>query len=456
MSNTKLSYDLINRFDKRVPRYTSYPTVPNWNEEFGPHDYISELISRSESDDPLSIYIHIPFCVRRCLFCACTTMITSRPEKPAKYLEILKLEIKRTLELLNARNDVIQLHLGGGTPTHLSPKQLDDLFSFIHNEFTINGNAEKSIELHPSVTSIEHMQVLKDHGFNRISVGVQDFDTDVQEKLNRFQTYDETIEIIDFARENGFHGVNMDLIYGLPYQSPEGFDDTIEKTLVMKPDRIALYSYAHLPDIVRHQASIPLEVIPIGPNKLDLFTMAREKFLNFGYEQIGFDHFALPDDEISISHENKTLRRNFMGFTTKAGTDMIAFGYSGISELHTAYAQNSKDMTEYESLINKYGVGTVKGHKLSDEDIMRKRVIMDWLCQNELDYTALFENYGEKAKNFIQISENIFPDFQDINFVEMTDNGWKATPTGKLFARVIASSFDEYYDASKHLFSRSI
>jgi len=456
MSTTQLSYDLINRFDKRVPRYTSYPTVPTWTDQFGPHDYISELISRSESDDPLSIYIHIPFCVRRCLFCACTTLITNRPEKPQKYLEIMKLEIKKTRELLNARNEVIQLHLGGGTPTHLSPMQLEDLFSYIHEEFAINSSAEKSIELHPSVTSIDHMQVLKDYGFNRISMGVQDFDKDVQEKLNRFQTYDETKEILDFARENAFQGVNMDLIYGLPYQTPEGFDDTIDKTLEMKPDRIALYSYAHLPNIVRHQASIPLDVIPIGPNKLDLFLMAREKFLNFGYEQIGFDHFALPEDEITISLENKTLRRNFMGFTTKAGTDMIAFGYSGISELYTCYAQNSKNMTEYESLITKYGVGTVKGHKLSEEDILRKQAIMDWLCLNEIDYSVLKEKYGTNSKKLIKISEDLFPNFQDLNFVEITDNGWKATPTGKLFARVIASSFDEYYDASKHLFSRSI
>lgn len=456
MSKTQLSYDLINRFDKRVPRYTSYPTVPNWSEEFGPKDYISELITRSESNDPLSIYVHIPFCVRRCLFCACTTMVTNRADKPEKYLDVLKLEIQKTRELLNARNDVIQLHLGGGTPTHLTPSQLDDLFSYIHDEFSLNSNAEKSIELHPSVTSIDHMQVLKDYGFNRISVGVQDFDPNVQKKLNRHQTYEETKEIVDFARTNGFDGVNMDLIYGLPYQTPEGFDDTIEKTFELLPDRIALYSYAHLPNIVKHQAGIPLDVIPNGSNKLDFFLMAREKFLNFGYEQIGFDHFALPEDEITKSFENKSLRRNFMGFTTKAGTDMVAFGYSGISELHTCYAQNSKDMGEYESMIQKYGVSTVKGHKMSEEDIIRKQVIMDWLCQNELDYTDLQTKYGEKAKNFIQISENLFPDFQDIDFVEITDNGWKATPTGKLFARVIASSFDEYYDASKHLFSRSI
>ncbi|MHA2099034.1 MAG: oxygen-independent coproporphyrinogen III oxidase [Candidatus Kariarchaeaceae archaeon] len=456
MSRTKLSYELIDRFDKRVPRYTSYPTVPNWSVDFGPQDYISSLIERSESNDPLSVYIHIPFCIRRCLFCACTTLITQRQDKPEKYMEYLKLEIKKTRELLNARNEVIQLHLGGGTPTHLTPQQLDDLFSFIHDEFALNQNAEKSIELHPSVTSINHMGVLKDYGFNRISVGVQDFDINVQERLNRFQTYDETEEILDFARNNDFDGVNMDLIYGLPYQSPEGFDDTIDKTLVLKPDRIALYSYAHLPNIVRHQSSIPLDVIPTGPDKLDLFLHARERFLDFGYEQIGFDHFALPEDDITKSFENKSLRRNFMGFTTKAGTDMIAFGYSGISELQNCYSQNSKDMNEYEKLISKYGVATIKGHRMSNEDIMRKQVIMDWLCQHEIDYSTLQDNHGGDAKKFIQISESLFPDFQEIDFVEMTDNGWKATTTGKLFARVIASSFDEYYDASKHLFSRSI
>lgn len=456
MSTTEISYELINRFDKRVPRYTSYPTVPNWTDTFGPKDYISELGNRSESEEPLSIYIHIPFCIRRCLFCACTVLITKRPDRPEKYLKYLKLEIEKTREFLNSRDEVIQLHLGGGTPTHLRPEQLDDLLGHIHDKFSVKENAEKSIELHPSVTSTDHMEVLKAYSFNRVSMGVQDFDYNVQEKLNRFQTYDETKQILDFARDNNFDGVNMDLIYGLPYQTYQGFEETIDKTLILKPDRIALYSYAHLPDIIRHQSTIPLEVIPTGPSKMDLFVLAREKFLNFGYEQIGFDHFALPEDEISISVQKKTLRRNFMGFTTKAGTDLIAFGYSGISELHTSYSQNSKDMGEYESMVEKYGVTTIKGHKLSDEDILRKKVIMDWLCLNELDYTDLFEKHGDNSHKIVKISEGLFPDFQKIDFVEKTENGWKATPTGKLFARVIASSFDEYYDASKHLFSRSI
>ncbi|OLS24052.1 MAG: Oxygen-independent coproporphyrinogen-III oxidase [Candidatus Heimdallarchaeota archaeon LC_2] len=456
MDATKLSYELINRFDKRVPRYTSYPTVPNWTEKFGPKDYISDLVTRSEFEDPLSIYVHIPFCIRRCLFCACTVLVTQRVDRPEKYLEYLKLEIDKTRDLLNSRDDVIQLHFGGGTPTHLTPEQLDDLLGHIYDRFSMNGNAEKSIELHPSVTSIEHMEVLKTYGFNRVSMGVQDFDLNVQEKLNRFQTYEETKLILDFARSNNFDGVNMDLIYGLPYQTTEGFEDTIDKTLILKPDRIALYSYAHLPNIIRHQSTIPLDVIPTGPNKLDLFLYAREKFLEDGYVPIGFDHFALPDDEISISVHEKTLRRNFMGFTTKAGTDMIAFGYSGISELHTAYAQNSKDMGEYETMIEKYGVATIKGYKLSDEDILRKQVIMDWLCLNEIDYTVLKEKYGSNSKKLIKISEDLFPNFQEIDFVEKTDNGWKATSMGRLFARVIASSFDEYYDASKHLFSRSV
>ncbi|MHA2248808.1 MAG: oxygen-independent coproporphyrinogen III oxidase [Candidatus Kariarchaeaceae archaeon] len=454
--NTDITVDQIEKYDLRVPRYTSYPPVPNWQKQYSAEDHVSELQKIGQIDEPLSLYIHIPFCIRRCLFCACNVLVTKRKDRPERYLEYLLKEIKSTVEYLAPRNQTIQLHLGGGTPTHFTPEQLNRLFSLVFEKFNFQIDSEKSIEVHPSVTSTDHLDVLRDFGFNRLSLGVQDFDPNVQEKLNRFQTFQETSELIQYARDSGFQGINIDLIYGLPYQSPKTMSNTLEQVFDIRPDRIALYSYAHFPTIFRHHKSIPLDVISTGTHKLQLFLSARKTFLENEYQQIGFDHFALKDDELWSSFKNRSLRRNFMGYTTKAGTDLLAFGWSGISELRGSYAQNSKEMDEYEELIDKYGTATIKGHKLSDDDVLRKEVIMDILCLGILDYNALKSKFAESAEAIIQIAEKVFPEFEQINFVERYNGGWKNTPKGNIFARIIASSFDVNYEQSKHLFSRSV
>ncbi|MHA2170745.1 MAG: oxygen-independent coproporphyrinogen III oxidase [Candidatus Kariarchaeaceae archaeon] len=454
--NPEITVDQIEKYDLRVPRYTSYPPVPNWQELYHPEDYIQELQLIGQINEPLSLYIHIPFCIRRCLFCACNVLITKRKDRPERYLEYLLKEIKVTANYLTPRNQAIQLHLGGGTPTHFTPEQLDTLFAFTFDKFDFQSDAEKSIEVHPSVTTTEHIDILRDYGFNRLSLGVQDFDSNVQEKLNRFQTYQETSELIQYARDSGFHGINVDLIYGLPYQTPNTMRNTLEQVFNILPDRVALYSYAHFPNTFRHHKSIPLEVITTGSEKLQLFLDARKIFLENDYLQIGFDHFALKDDELWSSFENRSLRRNFMGYTTKAGTDLVAFGWSGISELRSSYAQNTKEMTDYENLIDKYGTATVKGHKLSNDDILRKQIIMDILCLGILDYNMVKAKFAERADEIIEIAENVFPEFEQIEFVKRYNGGWKNTPKGNIFARIIASSFDANYEQSKHLFSRSV
>ncbi len=450
----EITPELIERYDLHVPRYTSYPTVPNWSKEFKPTGFIDMIDEASHKKEPLSLYIHIPFCIRRCLFCACNVLITRREDKVKKYLLYLKKEIDSISSNLKERNDVIQIHLGGGTPTHLSPSQMADLFHHLWNRFRIEDGGELSIEVHPSVTSREHLDVLYDFGFNRLSMGVQDFDPKVQERLNRHQTFEETNELITYARKLGFESINVDLIYGLPYQSPEGFRNTLEKIEEIRPDRLAMYSYAHFPNIFRHHKHIPLVEIPQGRDKLQLFLNARRFLLDIGYRQIGFDHFALETDGLWKSFKRKTLRRNFMGYTTKRGTDLIGFGYSAISELESGYAQNTKDMLMYETSIDKVGVATAKGHYLSPEDRFRKRIIMDFLCLGEINLENLKKN--KEGNKILSSRMEVLEHFESIGFLQKKANGWKATPLGTVFSRVIASIFDAYYDAGKHSFSKSI
>ncbi len=446
----------IEKFDLRVPRYTSYPTVPNWKSNYNVQNYLDDIEKSKHKEESLSLYLHIPFCIRRCLFCACNVLVTHREDRVERYLSVLKEEIRKTSELYLPRNEVIQLHLGGGTPTHLTPDQLKDLFTTIWTNFKVLKDAELSIEIHPSVTSDEHIDVLSEFNFNRISVGVQDFDPEVQEKLNRFQTFEETNSLIEYSREKGFESVNMDLIYGLPYQTDENFAKTLRLVNTIHPDRIALYSYAHFPTLFRHHKAIPLNVIAKGSEKLNRFLSARKFFINQDYEQIGFDHFSTKHDGLWQSYEKKTLRRNFMGYTTKAGTDLIALGYSGISELELAYAQNSKDMAEYERLIEKYGTATVKGHSMSSDDILHKKLIMDFLCQGEINPQVVESRYGLKAVNEINSKVKILDEFVNLGLLQVTEAGWESTSKGKIFSRIIASVFDQYYDPGKHLFSQSI
>lgn len=443
----ELTIEEINKYNLRIPRYTSYPTVPNWQKQgFGPEHHIANLREIGTKSDPISLYIHIPFCIRKCKFCACNTIITHRKDKSVRYLEYLQKEIRKTREYIGERDKVIQLHFGGGTPTHLTPAQLDELLTTISSNFTILEDAELSIEIHPSVTTKEHIDILAKHGFSRLSVGVQDFDPLVQEKLNRHQTYQETADLIAYARQLGFSSINTDLIYGLPYQSYEGFMHTIDQLLLIQPDRIAVYSYAHFPQVFPHQKSIPLIELPGPEEKINRFINARKKLLDAGYKQVGFDHFALESDDLWQSYLNKTLRRNFMGYTTKASTDLIAFGYSAISELGNSYAQNTKDMDEYERLIDAYGTATVKGHQLSEDDKHLKSTIMNILCLGEIARTDL-QSVDALANMETFVAEGL---------CEVTPTGWQLTQKGTLFARVVAANFDAYLSGNQFNFSNTI
>lgn len=440
-----LTLDLINQFDVPVPRYTSYPMVPHWSDSYGNQDHINHLEQMRDSKDPISFYIHIPFCYRRCFFCGCNVKITNKRPMTESYLDLLEKEIKTITNYIGTDKKISQLHLGGGTPTHLEPKQLDHLMDIVEANFSFIKGAEQSIEVHPSVTSFEHLDVLKNRGFTRLSMGVQDFDPLVQEKINRYQTYEETKKLIEHARDLDFLGVNTDLIYGLPYQTKEGFADTLEKILTIRPDRLAVYSYAHLPTVMKHQSIFPIEVIPNGEPKMNLFLQARNALLDNGYEAIGFDHFSLPTDELYTAEQNKTLLRNFMGYTTQAGREMVAAGFSSISDVTHGYSQNAKNYNQYQEMIEKEGLAVVKGLNLTEEDVVNKEAIMKFMCQYTYDPTEMANYYDSinKSDHMTEIYQQL-EHFMDMNLLTKANGVYEATDLGKVFARIVASAFDTY------------
>ena len=455
----QLTADLIQKFDIPVPRYTSYPMVPFWTDKYTITDHIKHLELASHANEPLSLYIHIPFCIRRCFFCACNVQITTNPQTPEKYLISLEKEIKTVAKHLEPRAKVSQLHFGGGTPTHLTPSQLDRLMNILEEHFDFLPDAEQSIEVHPSVTTPEHLEILAKHRFTRLSVGIQDFDPYVQEKINRFQTYDVTANLFQKARELDFISINGDLIYGLPYQTHEGFNNTLQKILDIRPDRLAIYSYAHLPKQIKHQAIFPIDVIPTGNDKLDLFLKAREFLLDNDYKQVGFDHFSLPSDDLWQSYTNGTLQRNFMGYTTHAGTDLVAMGYSAISDVAGSYAQNSKSLPEYHNMIEKYGLATVRGLALSEQDLLHKQIIETWMCQYFIDLEDLSKFY-QKVQNtdIFDIILKKMESCEQNQLVVRNGHRWDATPLGRVFARVVASNFDTYlpHSTNMQIYSKAI
>ena len=444
--NMPLELDIktIERYNRPVPRYTSYPTVPYWKKTFSPTQYLSVLEQANTKNEPLSLYIHLPFCERRCSFCGCNTVITRRLDPMRNYLNHLKKEIRFIASNLPNRRKYSQFHIGGGTPTYYPPEMLDELLTHVESLFNAIPDTEKSIEIHPSVTSTKHIDVLIKHGFTRLSLGVQDFDPLVQEKIHRYQTYEETKAIIDYARTQGVHSINIDLIYGLPYQTPEGFSKTMTLINTLRPERLAVYSYAHLPQIFKHQSIFPDESIPKGADKFKLFLIARNALLEQGYEQIGFDHFALPSDELFLAYKHGGLQRNFMGYTTRAGTDLLAFGYSGISDFGNAYVQNSKSLSEYTKNINEHGISPQRGLLLTSDDVIRKTAINEWLCNFKVDTENLYQRFGEDAIPLIKDIDTHFPSFQEAGLVTKKQNEWHATLLGRLFARIPASSMDAY------------
>jgi oxygen-independent coproporphyrinogen III oxidase len=458
MKPAEVSLDLLRRYNVPGPRYTSYPTAPAWKETYGASDYAAILAETAARAAPLSLYVHLPFCEKLCYFCGCTVVITGThhgPEHP--YVETLGREIDWVADRAGAGRSVVQLHWGGGTPTYLTPELLEALGRRLLSRFTLGEDAELGVEIDPRVTTRAHLEALARLGFNRLSMGVQDFDPRVQEAINRIQPYAETRDLVEDARALGFPSVNMDLIYGLPHQTPESFSSTIDRVLEIGPDRLAVYSYANVPWMKKHQSVLEPH-LPDQATKFGIFRTALERFSDGGYEYIGMDHFARPDDELARARRNRTLHRNFQGYTTKAGTDLIGLGMSAIGSVGRHYVQNRRELPAYASGIAADGAATFRGARLTDDDLLRRGVIQSLLCHGVVLKAEIEERFGvdfdETFKGALVALEDCAAD----GLVELSPDAVRATPLGRVFLRNLAMPFDAYLDAApeKPVFSRTL
>jgi oxygen-independent coproporphyrinogen-3 oxidase len=453
---------LLARYDVRGPRYTSYPTAPVWTEDFGVAEFEAAL-QRGLGDpaSTVSIYVHVPFCRSLCHFCACNRMITQKPELPARYLEDLELEIGAVRERMPRGPSAAQVHLGGGTPTHLEPDQLRRLHAAFSECFAIEDGAELSVEVDPRVTSHEHLDALAECGFNRISMGVQDLDARVQEAIHRIQPIEQTRDLAEEARTLGFKSVNFDLIYGLPFQTEESFARTLDLVIELRPDRLALYSYAHVTWVAKQQRGFERHDLPSTAEKLRLLILGLQRFQAAGYEYIGMDHFALPDDELARAARSGALQRNFMGYTTQPGTVLVGFGPSAISDLGDAYAQGERALGAWAGRIRAGDLAVFRGYRLERDDLIRRHVIEGIMCRDGVDpaqYRAQFgEEFGEAFRSELQ---SLAPLAEDGLVTIGEDGALTVTPLGRLFLRNVAMAFDAHLappdESAKPLFSRTV
>jgi len=451
--------EFVNRYNRPGPRYTSYPTAPVWTESYGPADFESAMRCAELQKSPVSLYMHLPFCESLCLFCACNVIIRKDKSGTPPYLSILKKEIDHIASRVSRDREVTQFHWGGGTPTYLSPEQIEDLFTYTRAHFTFAPDAEIGIEVDPRVTSSAHMEVIRKMGFNRLSMGIQDFKLEVQKAVHRVQPYEVTRDLIANARQLGFDSINVDLIYGLPHQTGESFAHTVEQIVSLSPDRIAMFSYAHVPWLKKQQGSF-VKFLPEGMKKFDIFRNGLLKFLEAGYLYIGMDHFAKENDELAVSQRNRTLHRNFQGYTTKAGADLYGLGITAISGIQETYAQNYRDIPSWEKSVNDRGVATMRGYCLSNDDIIRREVISRLLCHTVIVKDEISKKFG------IDFDEYFAPELrrlkmpQEDGLVVINDEEIRTAWLGRIFIRNLAMVFDPYLEkqqlASKPLFSKTL
>jgi oxygen-independent coproporphyrinogen-3 oxidase len=453
-----VTLDLLHRYNVPGPRYTSYPTAPVWKEDFGPVEYEKILgEGAGPSSAPLSLYVHLPFCESLCYFCACTVVITRNHSVEKSYLSALEKEIAWVSERAGQDRRVVQLQWGGGTPTYLSSEGLERLAGAFRGAFRFAGDAEVGIEVDPRVTSREQLETLRRLGFNRLSLGVQDFDSEVQKAINRIQPYDETRQLVEAARGLGFDGINMDLIYGLPHQTPESFSVTIDAILAIGPDRLAVYSYANVPWLKKHQKLLEAR-LPGEREKFEIFRTALARFAEAGYEYIGMDHFARPEDELSRARRERTLHRNFQGYTTKAGTDLIGMGVSAIGAVGNAFVQNRRELADYRRAIESVGAATFRGFRLSFDDRLRREVIGNLLSHGVVVAAEIERDFGiDFREYFADALDRLVPCEED-GLVEISDTEVRATPLGRVFLRNLAMPFDAYLTdaAEKPTFSKTL
>jgi oxygen-independent coproporphyrinogen-3 oxidase len=455
----RVSEEFLARYNRPGPRYTSYPTAPVWNDAFGPADLEAVHAAADAARTPVSLYMHLPFCESLCLFCACNVIIQKDNSVSLPYFAVLKEEIARVAKNVSREREVVQFHWGGGTPTYSSPAQLEDLFGYTRERFTFSPDAEIGIEVDPRVTSREHLETLRKLGFNRLSMGIQDFHEPVQKAIHRIQPYEITRDLIQSARHLGFDSINADLIYGLPHQTAATFAQTIDQIIGLAPDRIALFSYAHVPWLKKQQGSFAA-FLPEGMRKFEIFRTGLSKFLEAGYLYIGMDHFAKPDDELAISQTKRTLHRNFQGYTTKAGADLYGMGVTAISGFRDAYAQNFRELPAWEKAVHERGIATMRGYHLSDEDRMRREVISRLLCHTVIPKREINAAFAIDFDEFFAEELRRLELPREDGLLTMDNDEIRTTWLGRIFIRNLAMVFDPYLEKqhldAKPLFSKTL
>lgn len=452
-----INFDAFVKYSKPGPRYTSYPTALEFSDEFNYDEYTKRL-RNGDKNRPLSLYFHLPFCRSACYFCGCNVIYTSKSDKMGRYLDYVDKELDILSTVLDTNRKVTQMHFGGGTPTFYSASELNRLIESIKRHFkNWSDDAEISCEIDPRFLNEEQLDVLTSHGFNRVSFGVQDFDEKVQKEIHRIQPFDMTKNAVDMARAKGIISVNTDLIYGLPFQSLESFKNTLDLGLKLNPDRFAVFNYAHVPWIKKSMRKFDESTLPSPKVKLEILKYTMEFLTSNGYKMIGMDHYAKPSDELFHALKSGTLHRNFQGYTTKGGADLIGIGLTSIGEGEDYYAQNFKDMNGYEKAIDEGRLPNFKGVMLSEEDKLRKAVIMDLMANFALDIKAIETKFNIDFWEHFKDELNELEELKD--FIEISPQKIKVNETGTLLIRNIAMCFDEYmvkFKDVKNSFSKTV
>ena len=448
-----ISEALIRQYDVAGPRYTSYPTADRFVEAFTAQDYALALEQRRSGASalalPLSLYVHIPFCESLCYYCACNKIITKHHDRSAAYLRYLSREVDLHTRHMGVGQSVSQLHLGGGSPTFLSDDELRDLMGLLRRNFKLVPGGEYSIEIDPRTIDAQRLDVLAELGFNRLSFGIQDFDPAVQKAVHRIQPAEQVFELVAAARERGFESVNADLIYGLPEQTPESFDRTLAQIVELKPERIALYAYAHLPERFKPQRRISSVEIPTAAAKVSMLARSMAAFLAAGYVYIGMDHFALPNDSLAIAKRQGRLHRNFQGYSTQPDCDMIGLGVSSIGRVGATYSQNAKTLEEYYDFLDQGQFPIVRGLALSRDDLVRRAVIMALMCQGQVSFESIELAYLINFSRYFSKEMDLLAAQVEQGLVQLDAAGIQVTAKGWFFVRAVAMVFDRYLQADR-------
>ena len=454
--------ELLTRFDVAGPRYTSYPTADRFVEAFHEADYLTALDHRKQAArlkaQPLSLYVHIPFCESLCYYCACNKIITKHKDRAETYLRYLAREVELHVAHLGTGHSVSQLHLGGGTPTFLSDEELRELMTMLRRHFQFVPGGEYSVEVDPRTVDEKRLAVLAELGFNRLSLGVQDFDPAVQKAVHRVQPAQQVFDLVAAARRLGFESINVDLIYGLPLQTPESFDRTLAQVNELRPDRIALYAYAHLPERFKPQRRINAAELPLPGAKVAMLARSMDAFIQADYVYVGMDHFALPDDALAVAKRQGRLHRNFQGYSTQPDCDLIALGVSAIGRIGATYSQNAKTMEEYCDALDQGHLPIVRGLALTRDDMLRRAVIMALMCQGHLQFESIHVAWLIDFKTYFANEMQTLEEMQNQGLVELSPTGIQVTAMGWFFVRGVAMVFDRYLqlDRNRTRFSKII